>query len=338
VNTTPATLVIAPAWIGDAVMAQPLLALLANAAPVDVLAPPATAALFGRMPGVRSVLTAGFRRGALEWTARRQLGAALRAQAYARAVVLPNSWKSALAPWFAGVPVRTGYTGEARWGLLNDRRANPHKRAQPQWAQYYALGLPPAAGLPQSAPRPVLLSPPEARAVALAALGLEAGRPALALCPGAEYGPAKRWPAAHFGAVARARLAAGWQVWLLGGAGDTAACAAVAEAAPGVMDVSGRTTLEHAVDVLAASAQVLSNDSGLMHIAAALGRPVLGVYGSTSPAYTPPLGERARALSLGLACSPCFARDCPLGHLDCLRRLPPDAVLTALESQLTDSG
>lgn len=337
VSTTPATLVIAPAWVGDAVMAQPLLALLAQAAPVDVLAPPATAPLFGRMPGVRAVLAANWRRGALEWAARRRLGRTLRASGYARALVLPNSWKSALLPWFAGIPRRSGYTGEARLGLLNDRRPNPARRRQPQWAQYYALGLPPGVALPEPPPWPRLQSTPGQRAAALAAFGLSAARPVLALCPGAEYGPAKRWPPAHFAAVALDRMAHGWQVWLLGGPGDAAPCEELARACPGVVNLAGRTTLEQALDLLASAAQVLSNDSGLMHVAAALGRPVLGLFGSTSAAYTPPLGPAARALSLGLACSPCFQRDCPLGHLDCLHGLAPERVLAALDA-LPEAG
>jgi heptosyltransferase-2 len=167
-----------------------------------------------------------------------------------------------------------------------------------------------------------------------AALDLTAEAPVLVLCPGAEYGPAKRWPDAHFAAVARHYRAQGWQVWLLGSAKDAPVTASIAAQAPGTVDLAGRTDLGAACDLIAAADLVVSNDSGLMHVAAAFGRPLVAVYGSSDPGFTPPLSDRARVLTLGLSCSPCFERECPLGHLKCLKDLAPAQVLAAADALL----
>jgi heptosyltransferase-2 len=171
-----------------------------------------------------------------------------------------------------------------------------------------------------------------ARAATLAKLGLSADRPAAAFAPGAEYGPAKRWPPRHFAALARTLSTRGWQVWLLGSAKDAPATREIAAAAPDAcVDLAGRTTLDEAIDLLASAARVVTNDSGLMHVAAALDRPMAAIFGSSSPAFTPPLSAKARVVSLHLDCSPCFQRVCPLGHTDCLEKLEPQKVLDALD-------
>ncbi|MBU1665015.1 MAG: lipopolysaccharide heptosyltransferase II, partial [Gammaproteobacteria bacterium] len=234
---------------------------------------------------------------------------------------------------------------EFRHGLLNDAR-RLDKQAMPRLVERYAaLAFPPSPtgggaggeGATLAPPQPRLSVNPEAQQASLARLGLVLGRPILALCPGAEFGPAKRWPEAHYVAVARAKLRDGWQVWLFGSAKDqpvTEAIAALAgEAAEGAVQIhnlAGRTSLEETVDLLACATCVVSNDSGLMHIAAAVDVPVIALYGSTDPGYTPPFSTRARVLRLGLECSPCFKRVCPLGHLDCLKKLGPEQVLEAL--------
>ena len=186
--------------------------------------------------------------------------------------------------------------------------------------------------MPHAVPEPRLRIDPVGAREAAGKLGREAtGAPVLALCPGAEYGPAKRWPEEHYARVARDRLDAGWQVWLLGSERDQAVTAAIAAQSPGVVDIAGRTSLAQAVDLLSLARAVVSNDSGLMHVAAAVGVPVIALYGSSDPNYTPPLSARARILSLGLECSPCFRRECPLGHLNCLRQLPPEQVIAVLD-------
>lgn len=314
-------------------MAQGLYKALASRQPgiaIDVLAPAWSAGVLGRMPEVAEVLASPFGHGQFDWAGRRRLAADLRSRNYDRAIVLPNSWKSALVPFLAGIPRRTGYLGEFRYGLLNDvRRLN--KMAIPRLVDRYCALAQPPGEVDGACPAPRLRVDGQAQASALRRLGLALDRPVLALCPGAEFGPAKRWPEVHYAAVARDRLEAGWQVWLFGSAKDHAITQVVQGLSGGrCVDLAGRTTLEEAVDLLACARCVVTNDSGLMHLAAAVEVPVIAVYGSTDPGYTPPLSGQARVLRLDLRCSPCFKRKCPLGHLDCLNKLGPEQVLEAM--------
>ncbi len=328
-------LVVAPSWVGDCVMAQPLLARLkARPRPprIDVLAPAWSAALFKRMAEVDAVIENPFPHGSLRLADRFRLGRRLGAARYDQAIVLPNSLKSALAPFFARIPVRTGYVGEARYGLLNDARRLDKTEHRLLAERYAALAEPRGAPLPRPLPHPRLAADPAARQATLARLGLGGNAPAAVLCPGAEYGPAKRWPANHFAALARALARQGHDVWLVGSAKDREIAQEIAAAAqedsPGpVFNLCGKTSLEEAIDLLSAASLVVSNDSGLMHIAAALDRPLVALFGSSSPDYTPPLSSRARILRLGLPCSPCFERVCPLGHFRCMVDLTPERVL-----------
>jgi len=327
------TLVVGPSWIGDAVLSHSLLARVKELDPqgaIDVLAPPWALAVYRRMPGVDAALALPFGHGDLKLGARRAFARTL--PAYDRAIVLPNSWKSALIPWHAGIPRRTGYRGEMRYGLLNDLRVLD-ERALPRLVdRYAALAQPRGEPLRRPVPEPRLRVDDAARAATLAKLGLSADRPAAAFSPGAEYGPAKRWPPRHFAALARTLAARGWQVWLLGSAKDAEATRAVAAlAGQSCIDLAGRTSLDEAIDLLASAARVVTNDSGLMHVAAALDRPTAAIFGSSSPEFTPPLSARARVVSLHLDCSPCFKRVCPLGHTNCLEKLEPDTVLEALD-------
>ncbi|MEZ5568375.1 MAG: lipopolysaccharide heptosyltransferase II [Halioglobus sp.] len=339
-----AVLVVGPAWVGDMVMSQVLYRQLAESRPgcvIDVLAPGWSAPLLARMPEVHRSIPMPLEHGDWGFGERRRIGERLRPAGYAQAIVLPNSWKSALVPWFAGIPRRTGWRGEMRYGLLNDlRRLNP--AALPQMAQrFLALGLPRGAELPPAMPAPRLRVSPETAQALARARGLDSGRRLLVLCPGAGAGTAKRWPPEYFAELARACLTRGWQVLLLGAAGDRAACRRIAAASGGAgecLDLAGRTTLDEAVQLLSQAYAVVSNDSGLMHVAAALGRTVLGIYGPTSPAFTPPLSGRATLISPGVSCAPCHARECPLGHHRCMRDTRPDAVLARLDAALNDQG
>ncbi len=320
------TLVVGPAWVGDMVLAQPLVATLAAAgATVHMLAPPATAPVAERMPGVDTVHRLNVPHGRLGLAERRRVGRSLRAHRFEQAFVLPNTFKSALAPWFARVPRRTGWLGECRYGVLNDaRRLDPER--YPRLVERYAA----LAGGP--CPTPELRADARNLAVTRERLRLRDARPVVALCPGAAFGPAKRWPAGHFAEVAGACVQDGKAVWLFGSAEERSLCEDIAARVPGAVSLAGRNDLVTAIDLLSAADCVVANDSGLMHVAAALGRPVIALFGSTSPDFTPPLGERAVVLREPQPCSPCFQRTCPLGHLRCLVDLPPSRVLGEIDS------
>lgn len=317
------------------VLAQSLFKLVKSRHPrsrLEVLAPAWTLPLLERMAEVDEAIPAPFVHGRFDLGARVRLGRELRARQYECAIVLPNSWKSALVPWVARARRRSGYVGELRYGLLNDARPLD-KRALPRTVdRFVALGLEPGAPMPTPFPLPEL-RPDRANLLrALQALSHPMPQgPVLALCPGAEYGPAKRWPAEHYAAVAVARLAQGWEVWLFGSEKDRPVTTAVQAASGGrCLDLAGRTTLGEAIDLLSLATVVVSNDSGLMHVAAALARPLVAIYGSSDPRHTPPMNAQSRVLTLGLTCSPCFKRECPLGHLRCLKDITPAQVLEAL--------
>ncbi|GIX21911.1 MAG: heptosyltransferase II [Gammaproteobacteria bacterium] len=326
-------LVVGPAWVGDMVMAQSLFKRLARAqpgAPIDVVAPPWSLPLLDRMPEVRAAHALDVPHGRLGWGARRALGRRLRAAGYGWAIVLPRSFKSALVPAFARIPRRTGYRGELRRLLLTDPRVLSPALDQTV-KRFVALALPPGR-LPTAADiePPRLRVDPDNQARLLETLDLALDRPVVALLPGAEYGPAKQWPVGHFAALAGRLLARGRRVWVLGSAKERELGEAIAAGRRDVVNLCGRTRLTDAVDLLACAEAAVSNDSGLMHVAAALDRPLVAVYGSSSPAYTPPLSERAVILQRGLSCSPCFARRCRYGHYRCLTEIEVDQVLAAL--------
>lgn len=328
-------LVVAPAWVGDTVMMQPLLARLAAQQPqalIDVLAAAFLLPLVRRMPEVAEVLVNPFGHGQLRLGRRREFGRQLAERGYRRVWVLPNSMKSALVPFWAGIPRRTGYVGEARFGLLNDRRRLDETALPLMVERFAALADEPGELLQRPVPAPRLRVDESSTRHTLAKLGLAPERPVVALCPGAEYGPAKRWPVAHFAELARQLQQRDQDIWLIGSAKDVEmAHAIVAQAGVPIHNLCGRTTLDEAIDLLGAVNQVVCNDSGLMHVAAALDKPLVAVYGSSTPKFTPPLSPQARIVSLNLPCSPCFERTCPLKHLRCLNDLPPEQVLQALD-------
>lgn len=331
-------LIVAPAWIGDTVLAQPLFMRLHNLLPdltIDALAPRWVAPVLGRMAEIRHCIDSPFQHGQLDLAARRALARRLATEKYDAAIVLPNSLKSALIPWLAGIPLRIGFTGEARYGLLN-YRLKLDKQALPTMAERFAALAAPWLEKNSQPPlaTPRLQTSPAQQAHTLAALGLARPARLVVCCPGAEYGPAKRWPAHHFASLAQHLIAGGSDVWLLGSAKDKPVGDAISGSAPACRNLCGSTNLEHAIDLLALADAVVCNDSGLMHIAAAVGTPLVALYGSSSPGFTPPLSAQATVLSRKLACSPCFKRECPLGHLDCLEKLPAEAVQAALPENL----
>lgn len=330
-------LIVSPSWIGDMVAAQPLLARLAQKHPgaiIDVLAPAWVAPVVQRMGEVGRVIANPFGHGELALAARRRLGRELRAEVYDEAIVLPNSWKSALVPFFAGIRRRRGYVGEARYGLLNRRHVLDEK-ALPRIVQRYAA-LADEPGTPQQEPpQPRLISEISQCRITAADFHLSGDAAPVAFCPGAEYGPAKRWPAAHYAELARLLAARGHAIWLIGSAKDRAVADEIATAVPGLCrNLCGATRVDQAVDLLAGAAFVVSNDSGLMHVAAALDRPLLALFGSSSPLFTPPLSPQAQWLWLRIECSPCFKRVCPLGHFRCMLDLHPQQVFDHIAARL----
>jgi len=319
----PRILVIAPNWIGDAVMAQPLLARLHEkiaGLQLDVVAPEWVAPVVRRMPEVDAVIVAPFRHGALQLRERWRLGRELKARRYDQAVVLPNTWKSALLPFFADIPLRSGYVGESRYGLLNLTYRNS-KGKKPMPAHYAALSEPPGKAFQEPLPAPRLRTAAHEVRAAQQKFGIVG--PYAVFCPGAEYGPAKRWP--YFSSLkAQTKI----PVVLLGSRKDEEAAKDISS----THNLVGKTSLDEAIDLIAGAKYVVSNDSGLMHVAAALGKPQVALFGSSSPLHTPPLSEAARVLWLRVECSPCFQRECPLGHFRCMVEMTVDKVAAEIEN------
>lgn len=324
-------LVVAPSWVGDLVMAQPLLSLLKQRSPdcvIDVFAPDWVLPLVQRMPEVAEAIASPFAHKEVGLPARWRIARSLSKKRYDTAIVLPNSFKSALVPWFARIPERIGYVGETRYGIINRTRKLNKAKVARLVDRFAALafpsGSPPASG---SVPNPYLLVDAKRRRTVIARLGLNLARPVACLCPGAEYGPAKRWPAEYFAQLAQRLSRDGMAVWLVGSKRDAPITAQIKQlSGMDLKDLAGATRLDEAVDVLSCATIVISNDSGLMHIAAAVQRPLIALFGSSSPDYTPPLSAQAKILRIPIECSPCFERTCPLQHFNCMMQLTPDRV------------
>lgn len=294
---------------------------------IHVLAPGWTLPIVRRMPEVRSVIESPFAHGELALNKRFRLARALRHEAYDQAIVLPNSFKSALVPFLARIPRRSGYRGEFRYGLLNDVKILDKARLPRMVDRFLALADAPRADVPV----PQLGKSEAGRQATLNALDVCPAGPIAALCVGAEFGPAKRWPAEHFATLAKLLARAGWQCWVVGSNKDQAIADEVVRLSQSAaLNLCGKTTLDQAVDALASVDVVIANDSGLMHIAAALGKPLIALYGSSSPAFTPPMSDHAVIIKRDIPCSPCFARECPLGHFKCMRELMPHEVAQAV--------
>lgn len=331
-------LVVGPSWVGDMVMSQSLFIYLKQSRPgveIDVLAPPWSEPILARMPEVSRAIATPLAHGELGIGKRRRLGRELRTENYQQAILLPNSLKSALIPYFSGIPVRTGWRGELRYGLLNDIRKLDEVALPLMVQRFLALAQAPGESLPKDIPPPALLVDPIQAEACRARFGLVPDKPILAICPGAEFGPAKCWPVEYYADIARRYLDRGWQVALYGSANDKGVNGEVWQQSGGhalCFDLSGATALAEAVDLLSLSAAVLSNDSGLMHIASALGCPLLVIYGATSPGFTPPLSENAQVVTPFIDCAPCFQRECPLGHHRCMRDTLPEQVAAKLDA------
>lgn len=338
-------LIVGPSWVGDMVMAQTLFIAIKQQHPgavIDVLAPAWSLPIIERMPEVRRGIDMPLGHGKVGLGVRKELGKSLQGEQYTHAITLPGSFKSALVPFWAKIPERIGWRGEMRYGLLNNLRVLDKAKYPLMVERYVALAYPKNASLPSPLPKPAFKVDPKKVEQACQRYQLSTETPVLALCPGAEFGPSKQWPAEHFAEVARTMTERGWQVWLFGSGKDHEESQQIKDQLPEssqqqCFNLAGETTLEDAVDLMSAASAVVSNDSGLMHIAAALNRPLVAVYGSTSADHTPPMNDQREILSLNLECSPCFKRECPLGHTNCMKQLDADRVMAAL-NRLTTGG
>ena len=324
-------LVLGPAWVGDMVLAQSLFKILKANQPdcvIDVAAPAWTLPLLERMPEVSNKIALPFKHGELAFWQRIQFGKSLKNAGYSQAIILTNSFKSALLPWAAGIPKRTSFLGEMRYGLINDIRTLDKTRLKKTVERFVTLGLDKDASLPKTIPNPHLNSAPEASWILASRLGIQQRKnKILGLCPGAEYGEAKRWPAEYYAEVANAVLKQGWQVLLFGSDKDVPVTNQINQLTQNQsINLGGKTKLGEAIDLMSLCDTVISNDSGLMHVAAALDRKLIAIFGSSDPHHTPPMSTNAVIEYLGLDCSPCFKRECPLGHLNCLNMIKPITV------------
>lgn len=331
-------LVMGPSWVGDMVLAQSLFKQLKADQPdcqIDVAAPGWTLPLLTRMPEVTQAIALPFKHGELALRQRVRMGRQLANQGYTQAILLTNSLKSAILPWAAQIPRRTGFKGEMRYGLVNDMRTLDKTALKQTVQRFVALGRAKHLMLPAQLPRPALQADQQNAGQLARQWQMSPGdSPVLGLCPGAEYGEAKRWPAEYYAEVANTALTQGWQVWLFGSEKDQAVTATIQQLTQQrCADLAGKTSLGDAIDLMSLCHTVISNDSGLMHVAAALDKRLIAIYGSSDPRHTPPMQPDAVIASLNLSCSPCFKRVCPLGHLNCLRQLTPETIISQVVIQ-----
>ena len=332
-------LILGPAWVGDMVLAQSLFKTLKIHQPnciIDVAAPAWTLPLLERMPEVAGKIALPFKHGELAFWQRIQFGKSLKNAGYTQSIILTNSFKSALLPWAAGIPKRTSYLGEMRYGLVNDIRPLDKTKLKKTVERFVFLGLNKDETLPKIIPNPQLSTNAEAAWILAGRLGAEKNKSKiLGLCPGAEYGKAKRWPAEYYAEVANEVIKKGWQVWQFGSDKDVAVTMQINQLCQNkCTDFGGKTKLGEAIDLMSLCDTVVSNDSGLMHIAAALNKKLIAIFGSSDPAHTPPMSPNAVIEYLALDCSPCFKRECPLAgeaHLACLKGVKPSKVMINLK-------
>lgn len=332
-------LVIGPSWVGDMVMSQALYKSLKVLDPdcrITVMAPNWTLPLLDRMPEVDASMDMEFGHGELGLSARRRLGKSLRASNFTHAIVLPLSFKSALVPFHANIGTRTGWRGEWRNLLLNDCRTPRDKQFPLMVQRFAALAYPENEAPPKNIPNPCLVVQEQGIQDSLNKFGLGTDSEIIAICPGAEFGEAKQWPSQYYAELSNAMLEQDKQVWIFGSSNDELATEAIlADIDHAMLDrchnLVGRTSLAEAIDLMSVTTAVVSNDSGLLHVAAALSKPVVGIYGSTSPDFTPPLAEQVKLLATDIECRPCFKRECPFGHLRCLTELKPSLAIESVE-------
>ena len=338
----PKILIIGPSWVGDMVMTQSMCSALSqryNAPQIDILAPEWSAPVISRMPGVNQLIAYPLKHKQIALRQRYLIGKTLRENHYHQAIIVPGSWKSAIIPWVAAIPVRTGFLGEQRYGILNDHHQLDKNRLPTMLQRYLYLATTTVTENIGINHFPILLAKQPDEVLQRFNLSLKKGKRVLALCPGAEFGGSKQWPLEYYAEIAMHQLNQGWQVWLFGSAKDQCVTARINQLCQDAcIDLAGKTELGDAIDLLSMVDLVVTNDSGLMHVACALGRKVITIYGSSSAHHTPPLSANATVLSLNLSCQPCFKRDCPLGHFACMKQLKPEQVLSQIRVKFDEKS
>lgn len=332
-------LVIAPSWLGDLVMSQSLYKAIKKANPdatIDLYALKWMFPIIKRMDEVNNVIENPFAHGSFDFLKRKNEGMKLRSK-YDKAIILPNSWKSALVPFFAGVKERCGFIGESRYFLLNDYRNN--KKDFPLMVERYSALAFSKDSVKTAQDLPNILYPSlktqEPSCSLLEKLNLSLSRPLLALGCGANYGPSKLWPPAYFAEVADKWIEKGGAVLGIGSKNDIPTVNKIKERIDVrnlsyFYDIAGKTNLVEALDLTAKAAAAVCNDSGLMHLVAAVGVPQVAIFGSTSTGYTPPLSDRAVCLESDEPCHPCFERTCKFKTYACLKKITPNLVIEQL--------
>lgn len=337
-STHSKILVLGPSWVGDMVLAQSLFKTLKLNNPdciIDVAAPAWTLPLIERMPEVNKGIALPFKHGQFALFERIRFGKSLHNEGYTQAIILTNSLKSAILPFAANIPQRTSFLGEIRYGLINDVRPLDKIRLKKTVERFVYLGLTKSESLPQFIPNPALVANHAAALAVLSKLNIafNTNIKTLGLCPGAEYGEAKRWPTEYYAEVANHALNNGWQVMLFGSDKDVPVTNHINQITQNrCINLGGKTKLGEAIDVMSLSDTVVSNDSGLMHVAAALDKKLIAIFGSSDPYHTPPMHPQAVIEYLKLECSPCFKRECPLGHLNCLKNISPQHVIDHIKN------
>lgn len=320
-------LVVGPAWVGDMVMAQSLFKTLKEKNTdciIDVLAPPWSMPLLKRVPEVNQAIALPVKHGKLGLKTRYKVSRQLRVNKYDQAITLPRSLKSALVPFFAKIPLRTGYRGEMRYGFLNDIKTLDEDVLTQTVQRFTALAYDEELEVAPQIHQPQLKIDEANREWFIKDLKLKTNKPVIAFMPGAEYGEAKRWPTDYYRQLAEMLVSNGYRIWVLGSEKEVDLAGSISEGyEEDVINLCGKTKLEDVIDLLSAVDAAVSNDSGLMHIACAVGIKVIAIYGSSDPEYTPPLSDKATVMYLDMACSPCFQRTCQFEHLECLRNIKP---------------
>ncbi len=334
-------LVIGPAWVGDMVMVQSLFITLKRQDPdhqIDVVAPAWSAPVLARMPEVRKVIKVNLQHGKLQFIERYRVGKRLKGE-YDRAIILPRTFKSALIPFFAKIPIRTGYRGEMRYGLLNDiRELNTQLTSKAVEKYLQLVAKPNALNQAPEIVYPKLLVNEQKRQQAINKFVIDVAKPIIAFMPGAEFGPSKQWPAKYFAELATRFIEKDYAIYIFGSPKDSTMGEEIEQLSNGAaINICGQTTLEEVVDLLSLVEVAITNDSGLMHIAAAVGRPVVAIYGAITPKYTPPLTNKKEIQYLGIECSPCFKKQCPFGHYDCLNGIEVEKVYASATKLLANS-